>query len=304
MEDALEELAALYALDLLEGADKADFERQLAARPALRAAVDRYREAAALLAHTLPPATPPADLRSRLLREIEPAPGNVLAFPGWMPWSIAAGFAVATLWLGGLYWSARTSDRLHDQEAALAQATLRMAGNQREAERIVTRAQLAALEQKAGEAARSLAALEARSADASRALAAAQGQIASLSQRLQSEANLAQLKIATLTSMLGNSPQALAVAVWNPAQQEGIFSVQKMPAAGDDRDYELWVFAENSPTPIAAGVFAVGAGGEARVAIRPESPVPAVAKFAVTRERKGGVPPHSGPQGELVMASP
>src|SRR5438132_620208 len=60
-----EELAALYALDLLEGTDRAQFEAALARDPALQALVRDLRESSAALAHTAPAVPPPAALRHR-----------------------------------------------------------------------------------------------------------------------------------------------------------------------------------------------------------------------------------------------
>jgi anti-sigma-K factor RskA len=54
---------------------------------------------------------------------------------------------------------------------------------------------------------------------------------------------------------------------------------------------------------VSAGVFAVGPDGKGRAVFKTESPIASFAKFAVTREKKGGAPAHGGPKGELVIIS-
>ena len=68
------ELAALYALDTLEGPERDAFERELAGNPALRAEVDTFREATGWLGAAAPAAQPAPGLRSRLIAEARPAP--------------------------------------------------------------------------------------------------------------------------------------------------------------------------------------------------------------------------------------
>jgi anti-sigma-K factor RskA len=352
-----EELAALYAFDLLEGPEKAAFETALARDPALRALVDELRETSATLAHTAPVATPPPELKARLLAEIgTPAKtaseGNVIAFPRWIPWAAAACFAFTAAWTGQLYFTSRSqADALRDQ-IALADLQVKSAQQQLEAERIVARQQIAGLNQQVTDATRQLAdvtqrattietqlsanalrlaeanqkfndaalqvaslndrlsaaareagTLTQRQSELDRQLGAAKNQIASLERELKNQGDLANFKIATLASMLKNTPQALAVAVWNPAKQEGVVTVQKLPAAAADQDYELWLIDPQQPKPVSAGVIAVSADGESRATFKPESPVGTTAKFAISREKKGGAPAHSGPQGQVIMIS-
>ncbi len=59
IDERQEELAALAALGLLEGAEKAEVEAALARNPALARHGDELREAAASLAHTCRGCPPP-----------------------------------------------------------------------------------------------------------------------------------------------------------------------------------------------------------------------------------------------------
>lgn len=330
-----EELAALAALDLLSPAEQAEFAAALAAEPALAEIVASFRSSAAELAHTAPPAELPPALKSRLLTTVAASSGpatseararpsaQVIAFPTWIAFGAAACFALTAAYFGQAFLTERaTAAALRDQQA-LADLSLRGVKQQLEAERLIARRELADAAAKASDAARLLASLESRlteasrtASDSARQLAVSRDQIAAarrelaardqrvtdLTRQLAAQGTLADYKIATLASLLGNSPQALAVAVWNPANQEGVLTVQKLPALAADKDYQLWVVDPQYPIPVDGGVFRVDpATGEARLNFRPNLPVKTVAKFAVSLERKGGVPKAEGP---MVLIGP
>jgi anti-sigma-K factor RskA len=69
-----------------------------------------------------------------------------------------------------------------------------------------------------------------------------------------------------------------------------------MPALAEGKDYQLWLVDPQYPIPVDGGVFTVNpATGEAHVAFKAGKPVKSVTKFAVSLERKGGVPKAEGP---------
>lgn len=353
IDERQEELAALYALDLLEGVERAQFETALARDPALQTLVRELRDSTAALAHTAPAATPPAALKARVLasaaRRAPPA-GTVIRpspsiFRAVLPWAIAASFTLATALLMRLYVSARAEADSFRQQQALSELALQTARNQLEVERLLTTRQLADLNhqvadgtQRLADAQRassamggSLTAIQSRLAETEKLLAdtrhdladrerqaaslnqqlasitgasqqigrdlgAARDQIATLTHELQTQADLANFKITTLASMLKNSPQAVAVAVWNPAKQEGVLKVEKLPALAADKSYQLWVVDPQYKDPVDGGVFTVDPQtGEQRVKFTGKQPIASVAAFAVTLERKGGVPKAEGP---------
>jgi anti-sigma-K factor RskA len=307
-----EELAALHALDLLEGAEKAAFEADLAASEELRALVRELRDASGQLAYTAPQMSPPPALKARLLDDLDrrAAPAEAAAdrlvpfvLPAWVPWTAAAAFAVIAGWLGQIYLAERAENlRLRD-EASVASFELRTARNQLEASALLARRELSDAKQDLAARDEKIAALNQRvdalagaTADIGRQLGEAKELVTALRQRLKDEHDIAQLKIATLASLAGNTPQAQAVAVWDPLKQEGVLQVEKLPALAADKDYQLWVIDPQYPNPVDGGVFQVDpTTGEARVAFHPDKPVRTAAKFAVSLERKGGVPKAEGP---------
>jgi anti-sigma-K factor RskA len=350
-----EESAALYAFDLLDGVELAQFKAALARDPALQALVQELRESSAALAHTALATEPPAELRARLLAEVadraKPGTPNskLVFFPTWLPWLAAACFAASTAWFVRLYLTSHSEAALLRDEQTLADIALRSARTQLETERLLSGRQRASLDRQLADttrrltdttdrlmstdrllaAARSqladeraatserlatldqqLAALQSKSGDTARQLEAARKllaaqdaaldeqakRIAAIETQARDESDLAQFKITTLASMLKNSPQALAVAVWNPATQQGVLQVDKLPALAADKDYQLWVVDPQYPNPVDGGVFTVNAQtGAAHVQFKAKQTVHAINAFAVTLERKGGVAKAEGP---------
>ena len=329
IDDRQQELAALYALDLLEGAERDAFESELREDGKLQSLVRELRESSAAIALSAPQSNPSPELRARILSKIAetPSPRQNAVFlrPAvFVPWMMAAGLAIGCVWLGQLYLQSRGSAVVLGDLNATAQIEIETAKNQAEAERILANRQLADATveltqlnqqlqlstEKMVEATRvlgatfdqldsakaELAARQSRVAELNEQLAAATEQVAGLRDRLQAEGDLAQFKIATLASMAGNSPQALAVAVWNPSTQQGVLRVDKLPALASDKDYQLWLIDPAYPNPVDGGVFTVDPGtGRAQVSFKPNQPVNNTPKFAISLERKGGVPKAEGP---------
>jgi len=285
IDERQEELAALHAFDLLEGAEREQFAAEVAGNPELRQRVDELRQAAAGLALLAPAAEPPPALRARVLASaasrgagappglpaVIPFPRKATTtFPMLMPWLAAAGIAVAAIWMQRLYLAAEDENHAFREQTRVAERAL-----------VQARAQLQDT--------------RARLVDSGR-------QIADLAAQLKTEGDLAHYKIATLASMLGNSPAAVAVAVWDPAREQGVLKVSKLPALAAEKDYQLWMIDAQYPSPVSAGVFVVDPGtGEAHFVFRADRPVSAKARFAVSLERKGGVPK---PEGPIVLLSP
>ena len=274
IDERQEELASLHALALLEGSERDQFLAEMAGSPELRQRVSQLRAAATSLAHVAPEAVPPASLKARVLasaaaRESGAATAEVIRFPSWAPWLIAACLAVAVVWAERQYGASRAAYAALSEQHRVAELALEQ-----------TRSQLD---------------------DAKRLITESSRQVAELSTRLKDEGDLAHFKIATLASMLGNSPAAVAVAVWDPARAQGVLAVSKLPALASEKDYQLWVIDKQYPSPVSAGVFVVDpVSGEAHIVFRADKPVGTIAKFAVSLERKGGSP---SPEGPIVLVS-
>lgn len=264
-----EELAALHALGLLEGEERRTFEAELSGDQGMRSLMDSLLETSAALAAQLPPAKAPAGLRQRILDECRPpvsspppAQGVVTPFPlrHSFPWAAAAVLGLGTAWFAFETQSLRTANEALRTQQRLAEIAYESA-----------RGQLA-----------------------ERSLLAEQ-MINELGGRLRRSEDLARLKVSALASLAGNTAEARAIAVWDPDQRAGLLTLANLPAIKPDQDYQIWVIDPAIKDPVSGGVFHVGQAGEVSLAFRPDQPVGAATAFAISLERKGGVPKAEGP---------
>lgn len=253
-----EELAALYAFELLEGTEKAAFESQLRGNAELRALVDSLLETAAATALAAPQIDPPPGLKERILAiaEVTNPAEKVIRFPllKFAPWAIAAGLAMAAVWLGSQNFSLRTENANLQTERQLAETAYKMAQN-----KLTERSLLA------------------------------EKMISDLGNKLRKSEDLARLKVTALASLAGNTKQAQVIAVWDPEQQSGLLTMDKLPATGDGQDYQIWVVDPAYKDPVSAGVFHLAKDGKIALPFKPEQPITQPAAFAISLEKKGGV---------------
>jgi anti-sigma-K factor RskA len=99
IDERIEEQAAMFVLGALSPAEAAEFSRALQSDPALREYVARLNKGAAAVAGNVPLVTPPPQLRAKILAQV--APQKIVSLPprkfrpsSWLPWALAAGFAV------------------------------------------------------------------------------------------------------------------------------------------------------------------------------------------------------------------
>jgi anti-sigma-K factor RskA len=260
-----EELAALYALDLLGDADRHAFETELAGSTGLRSLVDELRASAASLAFAAPLSDPPDGLKSAILKAADaPQPDGekVIPFPllRLLPWAAAASFALVALFLGIRSNALRAENDSLRAQRELAEVAYKMAESQL-AERTLL----------------------------------AEGMIAELGRKLRHTEDLGRLKVAALASLLGNSAEARAIAVWDPEQQSGLLTVEKLPAIAAEQDYQIWVIDPQYPIPVDGGVFKPDTAGRATLTFRGDKPISQASAFAISLEKKGGVPKAEGP---------
>ncbi|HVT74245.1 MAG TPA: anti-sigma factor [Lacunisphaera sp.] len=263
-----EELAGLHALGLLEGAERAAFEAELVANRELASFHAELVVAAASLALTSPSREPPADLKELVLtRCAAAAPENArgvrsLRFsPGTvLPWAAAAAFALAAAWYGRQVVVLRDQNEALRTDRDLAEVACKMARSQL-AERTLV----------------------------------AEKMINNLGEKLRHSEDLARLKISALASLAGNTREAQVIAVWDPDQQAGLLSLDKLPAVADTQDYQLWIVDPNHKDPVSAGVFHTPADGRMALPFWPDQPVAKATAFAISVERKGGVTKAEGP---------
>jgi anti-sigma-K factor RskA len=106
---------------------------------------------------------------------------------------------------------------------------------------------------------------------------------------------LAQAMLVSLISPTGDHPDAKANVAWQPDRKSGVITINNMPPAGAGQDYQLWAVDANHPDPINAGIIHVEPNGVTRVRFTPDKDASQIKAFAISLERKGGVPKREGP---------
>ncbi|MCA1659968.1 MAG: anti-sigma factor [Verrucomicrobiaceae bacterium] len=296
IDEQLEEQASLYALGVIEPDEKAAFEAKLAVDQELRFLVDDLTAAAASLAHTAAPRLPPPHLEESIMRQVRGDKVTALPArrPSWIPWALAASLALSTALL--FFGREKMRRQLADVQAQRDQTQSELAKVQhRETE---AQTQLADLQAQRNQTQSELAKVQHRETEAQTQLASLATERERLAQelkRLEERDSLSQMQIATLSSKLAEAPRAAAFVIWDAKNQRGVLTAVNIPANAEDHDYQLWVVDPKYQIPVDAGVFHVEKNGVAKVLFKPKQHVNSADAFAVSLERKGGVPKAEGP---------
>jgi anti-sigma-K factor RskA len=251
IDERMEEQAALHVLGALSDTEARQFKQAMAADPELQAYVSRLSIATGALAGAIPAAEPPPQLRAKILAQVGEKQKMV---------SLPERKFRPLLWWG---WSLAFG-------LAIVLAVLNT-NVQPLREKVVAQAsQITDLNQMV------------------QTLQAATNNLQQTVLALQETNKLANMRIAMLSSLLTDSPKAVAVSLWDNNKQEGVFVVQNLKPLPADRDYQLWVL-DHGTTPVDAGIFRVDDKGNVRVEFKTKSLITDAGKFAVTEEPRGGV---------------
>jgi anti-sigma-K factor RskA len=249
IDERTEELAAAYALGVLEPGETAGFEAQLRSDAELRTLVAELRGVTELVAAGAPSLEPSGALRARVMADMGerglPKVRPVRGWQGSLPWALAAGLATMCVIFG---------------------IQVRSMGTQLEAR-----------QQRVDELDHMAEALRAERADLKQAVAT-----------LQQSNRLANMRIAVLNAQLSVDPKAVAVSVWDNERQNGVVIVHHLKPAPKGKDYQLWIIDPRYPTPVDAGVLQVDDAGDGRANFKARRPIQNANQFAVTVEIKGG----------------
>jgi anti-sigma-K factor RskA len=276
MTEQVQEQAALHALGILEPGEARLFEQKLTGDASLRALKNEYEATAAELGALVKPLMPPADLKDRLMSVIEERSQfrRASAVP-------------TTALVNGVKWMMR------GVAAALALSAVGLWTDRQNMESRAT-----ALQAEAQQTTEKLAAESQRALGLESALKNAEAQISQLKNEvvmLQEKDAFARMQIATLQSNVSQYKQGVAVVVWDSEKHMGILKLEKMPPLDTKKDYQLWVVDPKNPVPVDAGVIQMDSKGFAKIDFKPVDAVSEAAKFAISVERKGGVPKAEGP---------
>jgi anti-sigma-K factor RskA len=275
MNTQLEELACLYVLDRLDERERAAFEARLANDPELVALMRELEDALARRIRALPRHEPPAGLLSAIESRIDGVPSHGeraparAASPAWASfarWGIAAVIAVGV--------------------ATVAVQDLRRAPAAAQPYVIVVgldslRSTLAELPVKVRPA----------NADASFV------QLATLAERFWDKPEDLPVKL----DSAGQSGRGYAL--FDPASNQGFIAIRQLPAAGEGKQYHLWLIDTSSGQIREAGVLpaAESARGLYFFSVAPTSASkPGRLNFFVTAE-DSAAPESAEPRGKVVL---
>ena len=339
IDERREAQASLFVLGALPEDEVHDFQRAMRRDLALQMLVRELSATADTLVAAFPRVAPPPALKDRILAHIDTSPAGqagILGWPGrslesspsWLPWALAACFAmlcVVLIYVGNSFRQQVAS--LRDE---LDESTQRENEGQNQRESLQTQAQRESsnyvqrltdfqtqLVRKANDFQKQKEALEKRlsqkTADIQRQTNALQRQIEQRAAENQllvaalavavAETNrdhLAQMRLALLSPTPETAPKAMAASVWDTKEQKGMLTVENLPPLPPERDYQLWLFDPKILSPISAGVFRTDERGKVSYQYKSSASLESVEKLAVSIERKGGVPL---PQGKVVLVS-
>lgn len=305
----LEDQAVDYVLGHLDGAARVQFVQAMEKDSALQKLVSELSESASAMVLALAADAAPESIRSATLARIAAQPqdkgASVIAqtrtakkrsVSAGIGWALAAGFAV----LGVLQY------RLHQGELAerteVYQAQLLEKDKQVQILEAKSASDRTALEQALSSAngevetaRKQLADLRVKSAEQLREKEAILAKALAERDQFAASHKLANMQIATLQATLAEYKEGVAVVVWNAEKKEGLLKLEKMPPIPANKDFQLWVVDPAYKNPVDGGVIQVDDKGFAKVEFKPQLDVTKVDKFAISVEKKGGVPVAEGP---------
>lgn len=314
----LDEKITLYALGALEGHERAEFERQLAASPELRAQVAEARATMTAFMLAVEPVAPSPELKRRVMTRIAappdatPAARTAGSFGLGDVWrylfgGLAIAFAALSLVLGvGLINTQQQLIQLRTQNAqTLAQV---QAVN---AELAATRQRVAQLEREVAQAQDRLAQAQQRlattQAEADRVqaeLAAAQAEAAKARSELliaQSELGVLTqqgVRIASIPAFKEDFKQGTINVFYAPDNTSALITVANLPPLSPDLTYQVWLIKGDQRLP--SEIFNTASDGSGRLIVKSDEPFSAFDNVGITVEPAGGRPTPN-PDGPIFL---
>jgi Anti-sigma-K factor rskA len=192
-----------------------------------------------------------------------------IEIPPWLPWATTACLAALAACFIELWMVERARNQLLRDESQLSATAMMGIGNQLEAERIISRREIATLRPAPG----------------------SQGA----------------LRVALLAPAPQGSPAAMGALAWDPAEGSGVLRFSGLPPQAPGRDYELWLDGAGPHRPARCALFHADAGnGEAAVRMPPGDAAAPEDRFLLIDGARGGSQSLAEAQarGSIVLATP
>ena len=337
IDERREAQASLYALGALSPDELPEFEGALSRDLELQMLVRELRATSALLPAAFPQVVPPPALKGRIMAALDTQadggfivplePSRTPGWVAWMPWAMAACFAVLCVALISLGHALRRqavtlSEELRhsEQEAAslkqqvgqLQVQVKSQATNYQQRVVSIEKETVRRLEEFSRQTASLTNQLGQQQFETRRQLANFQKQMDQLAGDKQALTDalatgiggggdrLASARVSVLRPTASGAPNALAASVWSAQDQRGVLVVEGLPALPPSQAYQLWIIDSKVAAPVSAGVLPANATGTLRVQFSAAVHVDSAERFAISIEPNGGV---ASPTGKIVMAS-
>jgi anti-sigma-K factor RskA len=327
--------ASRYVLGALPPEETREFEAVMRADPKLRLLVKELRGTAGAIVAAFPQVAPPSGLKQRSLMSVaerSAASAGVIAadddrnasWAGWMPWALAACFAILCVALVSIGRSLREqavalNQQLEEKNLYTTELQQQLDQLQSRAERQTTNYQTRVVElqkqvlQRIEDLNRQAAALtnqfRQQQADTQRRML----EYRNKSEQLQKEKKvledaliataasdrLASARIAVLRPTADGPPGVVGASVWSPQDQRGLLVLEGIPPPLPSQVYQLWLSDPAFQTPVSGGVLQVGPGGSVRLQFAAPVRIERAERFAISVEPVGGV---AAPTGKIIMA--
>jgi anti-sigma-K factor RskA len=324
IDERTEAQASLYVLGALPPDEVREFEVALRADVRLQQLVKQLRGTAGAMVTAFPRVAPPPELKHKILAAVDERAGfppNVVprdqdhaSWMGWMPWTLAACFALLCVLLISLGQSLRQqavnlTGQLEEKNAQAIDLQQQLDSLQAHADQQITNYQTRLSEiqtqvlQRIADLNRQTAALtnqlHQQYADAQRRMSAFRDEAEKLrrEKKILEDAfaapytgadHLATTRIGVLRAAAGGPAGATGASVWSVQDQRGLLVVEGLPPPGPGQSYQLWLIDPKLAQPISGGVLPDSPGGSVRLqfssAVRVETPE----RFAISIEPRGG----------------
>ena len=308
-----------------------EFEAALRADLQLQLLVRDLRGTASAMVAAFPRVAPPPALKGKILAAIDGQdPAGASVFPlesrgdgswtGWVPWAIAAGFAVLCIALVSIGQSLRQqalslSEQLGQRNEAMDLLQGRVEQQTTNYQDRIVEVQKQVLQriesinrqtavvtnqlyQQQAETQRRLTFYRNQSDQLAREKKVLEEALAGTT--LPEKDRFASVRLAVLRPTQEGPPGAIGASVWSPQDQRGVIVLDSLAPLPPTQNYQLWLFDPKLLTPASGGVLPVNAAGSVRLQFATDIRVEFVDRFAITVEPRGGVP---APTGKIVLAS-
>jgi anti-sigma-K factor RskA len=338
IDERRESQASLYALGALPSGEVGEFERAMREDLQLQLLVTELRGTADAMVATYPRTLPSPTLKSRIFATLEegegkPAgifsgdPDRPVSWIAWMPWALAACFAVLCVALIAIGQSLR--ERAVNLDAALGERTEEATDLRRQIDLLqahieeqgtnyherlleVQKQVLQRVEELNRLTATTTNQLKQQQAETHRQMVFYRDQANQLraEKKVLEEAlsglvpgateRLSIARMAVLRPTANTPADVIGASVWSPADQRGLLVLENLPPLPPNQSYQLWLIDPKLPAPASGGVLPPNAAGAVRLQFSTQSRIESVERFQISIEPRGGV---AAPTGKTVVSS-